>query len=86
MRSELIQQAAQTIADQVIGTANPPDVRVIENVCEELALTAEEAKSMQFAAACDELYFCCDGCGWYCSTEELNNDTDENLCDDCNDE
>jgi len=31
----------------------------------------------------DQLLFVCDGCSWWCSTDELNNLTDENLCDDC---
>ena len=28
--------------------------------------------------------FCCDGCGWWCNNEELNNHTgNEELCDEC---
>lgn len=39
-----------------------------------------EADTVSF----DRELFCCDQCGWWCSTDELNNETSENLCDDCN--
>jgi hypothetical protein len=84
LRTELMRSTAQKIADRVIGTAHPSDIFVIEEECENAALTASETQSIEFASLCDDLYFCCDGCGWYCSTDELNNDTDESLCDECN--
>lgn len=31
----------------------------------------------------DARVFCCEGCDWWCSTDELNNETDKNLCDEC---
>lgn len=31
----------------------------------------------------EEHVFLCAGCGWWCSTDELNNETQEDLCDDC---
>jgi hypothetical protein len=61
------------LAESVIGTCN--------NIVDELEeLTLEESYTF------DSLVFCCDGCGWWCGTEELNNLTDEELCDQCNDE
>ena len=41
----------------------------------------EDASEIQDKLA--ELAFECDGCGWWCSVEELNNETSDELCDDC---
>lgn len=30
--------------------------------------------------------FLCDECGWWCDVEELNNETDRNMCDDCSED
>jgi hypothetical protein len=84
IRADIINATAQAIADRLIGTADTSEVFVIEEMCETHELTPEECRSTEFNTARDELYFCCDQCGWYCDTEELNNETDENLCDDCN--
>lgn len=61
---------ASDLADDLIGTARTV---VVE---EELDTQAEVEEF-------DALAFVCDGCGWWCSTDELNNLTAENLCDDC---
>lgn len=31
----------------------------------------------------DDRVFLCDCCGWWCETEELNNETSRDLCDQC---
>lgn len=33
----------------------------------------------------DQFIFECEGCGWWCEIDELHNDTDAQLCDDCYD-
>jgi hypothetical protein len=60
----------QELADDLIGTANfcTPD--------EELH---GEGDLQEF----DMLAFECDCCGWWCSADELNNEGERNLCDDC---
>ena len=64
---------ASDLADRLVGTAD----NVI--VMEELGDDPESIEEF------DGLAFLCDQCGWWCSTEELNNESSENLCDDCND-
>lgn len=66
---------AQEAADQLIGTAGS----LHDN-------PEWDQDSKPFCIALDELCFCCDRCGWWCSSDELNNDTGEELCDDCNGE
>lgn len=62
---------AQELAEQLIGTSGV--------LCVDPAEQLDEGETEEF----DRLAFSCDGCGWWCSTEELNNDTDDQLCDDC---
>jgi hypothetical protein len=68
------------IADDLIGTCNSLAV----------ALEHRDADGVEnditFCAALDSLVFCCEGCDWWCGIEELNNDTGNERCDDCNDE
>lgn len=64
---------ASDIADEYIGTAR--------NMIPE-----EELETKDDLVEFDELAFMCDQCGWWCSTEELNNGGMLNLCDDCHGE
>lgn len=52
----------------------------LENVLEELGLEGME-NDPDVCTQVDDRVFCCDECGWWCSTDELN---DGQLCDDCN--
>lgn len=42
-----------------------------------------DAVDVKTLAEIDEKVFCCEGCGWWCSTDELHNEDDQQLCDDC---
>ena len=63
---------ASDLADRLIGTA--------DNVYPE-----EELETPDEIVEFEELAFLCGQCGWWCSTEELNNETEQDLCNDCND-
>jgi hypothetical protein len=65
---------ASDLAHDLIGTCNSFPIP-----SEELETTAE---LVEF----DSLAFCCDGCGWWVSTEELYNETSRDLCQECHDE
>lgn len=67
----------EAVAERLIGTC----VDSVESVCEEVGVNPDD-----IAEELDNLMFCCDGCGWYCSTDELNNETGEQLCDECNED
>lgn len=60
----------QELAEELIGTCNScvPDERL---------------ETQADVVAFDALAFECDQCGWWCSTDELNNDGPCNLCDEC---
>ena len=47
--------------------------------------TVSERDDMRFCVALDALVMCCELCGWWVDTEEINTDTPsgEALCDDC---
>lgn len=64
---------AQEIADSLIGTAQSVHDVATEDECENDAVMSELYT----------LAFECDRCGWWASTEELNNEDDEELCDEC---
>lgn len=63
---------ASDLADRLIGTC--------DNV-----IVEEELETADDIVEFDSLAFLCSACGWWCSTDELNNETSEDLCDDCND-
>lgn len=71
------EKQAEAVADRIVNQC----MISMEQACEELGINPDD-----IADELDNLVFCCDECGWYCSTEELNNETDQNLCDDCNDD
>lgn len=68
---------AQDIADQLIGTCRSKHD----------AMTQEEIDDPTLEAALNDLMFECDCCGWWASTEELNNDGElagyDEACDEC---
>ena len=51
--------------------------------CRSFPLPEEELASQQEVEEFDSLAFCCQQCGWWCSTEELNNIGPRDLCDEC---
>lgn len=67
------------IAGMLIGQCQVSMDQAIEEVTGEELVTCPH----EFLLSIDERVFCCDGCGWYCSADELNNDSDEQLCEDC---
>lgn len=64
-----------------------------ERLAEELVgsthtLTEDERKLLDesnFAETFDGLVFECEACGWWCSTDELNDQSPFRRCDDCED-
>lgn len=80
----LIYAFAVKVADRLIGQCMQDLDQVTEELGDELSIPLELRRSSEFSATIDDLCFCCDGCGWWCSTEELNNEGPEDLCDDCN--
>ena len=65
---------AEEIADDLIGTA-----RSLHD-----AATDAEMDDYKLLEELYGLAFECDCCGWWASTEELNDDSGEELCDECN--
>lgn len=57
--------------------------------CKTLADLGEEFENVEnetaFCTTLDSLIFCCDCCGWWCDVDELKNETEQELCEDCND-
>ncbi len=64
---------AQQIADELIGTA-----KSLHDVMTDAEY--EEGKLLEVVYG---YCFECDCCGWWASTEELNNEGSEELCDEC---
>ncbi len=63
------------IANKLIGTASN------DFLDERDAFTKEQAEEF------DSIVFCCDQCGWWFSTDELNyDDTGSMICDECSEE
>lgn len=80
-------EAAEAIAEHLIGSAARPPAYTIVGALEQFELPAEYAENKTFLAALDQLCFLCDNCGWWCSTDELHNmDGVTQKCDDCTDE
>lgn len=67
---------AHVIADGLIGTCLSIHAEVSD----------EELDDIQLMSELDEIIFECEGCGWWCSTDELNNGGARNLCNDCEEE
>jgi hypothetical protein len=65
------ERTARELADELIGTCA-------------IAFPAELLSEGELAKF-DDLAFECEGCGWWCSTDELNNEHGEQLCDECAD-
>lgn len=70
------QEKAQIVAERITGTC----MESPESICEELGFNLDE-----IASDLDGLFFQCEGCGWYCSVDEANENPsgDGDLCDDC---
>ena len=56
-----------------------------DQVLEEMGLE-HLVEDVEVSEQIDGEVFCCNGCGWWSSTEELHNETDENLCEQCYEE
>lgn len=63
----------QELADDLIGTC-------------QMCIPEEKLHGEGDLAAFDALAFECDQCGWWFSTDELHNEGERNLCDDCHEE
>jgi hypothetical protein len=44
---------------------------------------ADIENNVLFTEALDETALCCDICGWWCATEEVSDNFDELVCDQC---
>lgn len=71
--------------EAVVSRLEGQCVLSLEQVLEEMGLEGME-NDADVCTQVDDRVFCCEGCDWWCLAEELNNDGDENLCDECNDE
>lgn len=81
-----ITEAAEKVADFLIGSAEH-GIYTVKGALEQHDLPAAYADNETFIAALGQLCFSCDGCGWWCSTDELHNmDGVTEKCDDCTDE
>jgi hypothetical protein len=61
---------ASDLADELVGTAR-------------MCVVEEELDTSDQVDEFDMLAFVCQGCGWWCSTDELNNIGPRDLCDEC---
>lgn len=73
-------ELAEKLAERLIGQCT---VSLDEALNDAVGLDITTAPA-ELLAAIDSRVFCCDGCSWYCSTDELMNETGRDLCDDCN--
>lgn len=64
----------ESLAEHLIGT------------CSNFPIPQEVFQSEADLMAFDALAFVCDCCGWWCSTDELNNETSRDFCDQCKDD
>lgn len=55
----------------------------LEDAALALHLPVDAINDQRVLELLDDQVFWCDECGWCCSTEELNNEGMDNLCDDC---
>jgi hypothetical protein len=82
LSEDLVLKIANEVADTMIGTCQMLDPEV-EKVGKEYGVI-DAHRNYQISQAISELMFCCEGCEWYCSIDELHDDT-LILCDECND-
>lgn len=71
--------------EQIVDDLRGQCARSLEDCLEEMGVDYLALDPADHAAI-DERVFCCEGCAWWCEAEELNNETDRNLCDECNEE
>lgn len=80
-------EAAEKIAEHLIGNAARPPSYTLVGALIEHELPSGYAEDKIFLATFDQLCFLCEVCGWWCSTDELHNmDGVTEKCDDCTDE
>lgn len=72
--TDAMRKRAEAVAADLLGTAK----------CLHDVATDAEQNAAAFCGRLDELIFCCDACGWWCSMDdEANNIGCELVCDDC---
>lgn len=71
---------ADDIADRLVDQC----MIDIGQAAEETNVPEELRDDADLISLVEDRVFCCDGCGWWCSVDELNTETDQQLCDDCN--
>ena len=86
MTADLITQVADAVAARLVDQCTLFEEEAIEEESDRLGLSVDERKSSRLVDLIAQQVFWCDGCGWCCSTEELNNDGPEDLCDTCNED
>lgn len=79
----LIEQVADAVVARLVDQCTLFEEEAIEEESDRLGLPIEERQSQHLRDLIGMDVFWCEGCGWCCSTEELNNETNEDLCDDC---
>lgn len=73
---------AQIIMD-LTGTTKSLNEVVLDNTCHAYS---EDSLAPEQTDMIDAAIFLCDNCGWWCETDELNNDTGDQFCNDCAEE
>lgn len=73
-------EAGEAVAHQVMGTCS-----TVEGWLDHFGLDPDLAVNEQFCQAFDDVVFCCESCGWYCSQDEANENPNGggDICDDC---
>lgn len=78
MNKRQIELHANAVAERLMGQCSVD----IEQALAEVG----QPRDGEVERAAYKLVFECDTCNWWCSTDELNNDTGDALCDDCVDD
>lgn len=73
------------MADAIVARLEGQCMLSLESIIEEEGLVSGRERD-ELVERVEEQVFLCDGCGWWCSTDELNNETSDQLCDDCKDD
>ncbi len=81
----LLEQVADAVVARLVDQCILFEEQAVEEESDRLGLPVDERKSLRLVELIGQQVFWCDGCGWCCSTDELNNEGSEDLCDDCND-
>lgn len=81
-----VTKLVEIVAGRLEGQCVVSLEQALEEAVVELGLPADATTNKRVLEDIESKVFLCDGCGWYCSTDELHNMTMDDLCDDCTEE